>query len=111
MTDLTRPGAPEGSSPSGPGLGDWLGVVSYQLHYADGRPQTVIFNEQIVPFYALQPRTDKTRSAGPADRPHAAIGARRARDYESPAPPLSSRQVLAGQAGEVHHEGFRAGVM
>jgi hypothetical protein len=47
------------------GLGDWLGVVSYQLHYADGRPQTVIFNEQLVPFYALQPRTDKTPLGGP----------------------------------------------
>jgi len=41
------------------GLGDWLGVVNYQLHYTDGRPQPVIFNEQLVPFYALTPRRDK----------------------------------------------------
>ncbi|HTF49081.1 MAG TPA: hypothetical protein VK735_16675 [Pseudonocardia sp.] len=37
----------------------------YQLHYADGRPQPVIFNEQLVPFYALQPRTDKIPLGGP----------------------------------------------
>jgi hypothetical protein len=47
------------------GLVDWLGVVNYQLHYADGRPQPVIFNEQFVPFYALQPRTNKIPLDGP----------------------------------------------
>ena len=45
------------------GLGDWL--VNYQLHYADGRPQPVIFNEQLVPSCALQPRTDKIPLGGP----------------------------------------------
>jgi hypothetical protein len=38
--------------------GDWLGVVNYQIHYADGRPQPTIWSEQLVPATALSPRTD-----------------------------------------------------
>jgi hypothetical protein len=38
--------------------GDWLGLVHYQVHYADGRPQPRIFRDQLVPGYALGPRTD-----------------------------------------------------
>ncbi|MGQ0480975.1 MAG: hypothetical protein ACT4O0_08110 [Pseudonocardia sp.] len=38
--------------------GDWLGVVNYQIHYADGRPQPMIWTEQLLPAAALSPRTD-----------------------------------------------------
>lgn len=36
--------------------GDWLGVVNYEVRYADGREATVWWREQLVPAYALQPR-------------------------------------------------------
>jgi hypothetical protein len=37
--------------------GDWLGVVNYEVHYADGREATVWWREQLVPGYALLPRS------------------------------------------------------
>jgi hypothetical protein len=38
--------------------GDWLGVVTYQIHYADGRPQPTLWSEQLVPVTALSQRAD-----------------------------------------------------
>lgn len=38
--------------------GQWLGVVNYAVHYADGRRQTAIWNEQLVPAAAISPRED-----------------------------------------------------
>ncbi|MBA2323047.1 MAG: hypothetical protein H0V92_03150 [Pseudonocardiales bacterium] len=38
--------------------GDWLAVVNYQIHYADGRPQPTIWREQLVPADAVSPRAD-----------------------------------------------------
>jgi hypothetical protein len=37
--------------------GDWLGVVNYEVRYADGREATVWWREQLVPAHALRPRT------------------------------------------------------
>ena len=36
--------------------GEWLGLVTYQLPFADGRKQTVYLERQLVPAYALRPR-------------------------------------------------------
>lgn len=36
--------------------GDWLGVVDYEIPYADGRRATVHLVDQIVPAYALRRR-------------------------------------------------------
>jgi hypothetical protein len=36
--------------------GEWLGLVSYQLPFADGRKKTVYLERQLVPAYALRPR-------------------------------------------------------
>jgi len=36
--------------------GDWLGVVNYEVRYADGREATVWWRDQLVPAYALRPR-------------------------------------------------------
>jgi hypothetical protein len=38
--------------------GEWLGVVHYQVHYADGRPKPLIFRDQLVPLHALEQRAD-----------------------------------------------------
>ncbi len=38
--------------------GDWLGVVTYQIQHADGRPGPTLWTEQLVPSAALSPRTD-----------------------------------------------------
>lgn len=39
-------------------LGDWLAVVNYQIHHADGRAQPTIWSEQLVPAAAVTPRDD-----------------------------------------------------
>lgn len=39
-------------------LGDWLAVVNYQIHYADGRAQSTIWHEQLIPASAISPRED-----------------------------------------------------
>jgi hypothetical protein len=36
--------------------GDWLGVVNYEIPYADGRRDKVQLVDQLLPFYALQRR-------------------------------------------------------
>lgn len=36
--------------------GDWLGVVDYEIPYADGRRDTVHLVDQLVPEYALRRR-------------------------------------------------------
>lgn len=36
--------------------GEWLGVVNYEVHYADGRTNTLWCHDQMVPAYALLPR-------------------------------------------------------
>lgn len=36
--------------------GDWLGVVDYEIPYADGRRDTVHLVDQLVPEYALRQR-------------------------------------------------------
>jgi hypothetical protein len=36
--------------------GEWLGVVNYEVHYADGRKNTLWCRDQMVPAYALRPR-------------------------------------------------------
>ena len=38
--------------------GLWVGVVYYQLDYADGRNERRLFRDQLVPVYALAPRDD-----------------------------------------------------
>lgn len=38
--------------------GDWLGVVTYQIRYADGRAQVTVWSEQLVPVVALSKRAD-----------------------------------------------------
>jgi hypothetical protein len=38
--------------------GDWLGIVTYQIHYADGRPQPTLWSDQLVPVTALSKRAD-----------------------------------------------------
>ena len=38
--------------------GEWLGVVNYEVRYADGREHTVWWRDQMVPAYALLPRSD-----------------------------------------------------
>jgi hypothetical protein len=38
------------------GLGDWIGLVSYQVPFADGRHETLYLERQLVPAYALRPR-------------------------------------------------------
>lgn len=40
------------------GRGEWLGVVNYEVRYLDGREATVWWRDQMVPAYALLPRTD-----------------------------------------------------
>lgn len=36
--------------------GDWLGVVNYEIGYADGRRDRVYLADQLVPFYVLRRR-------------------------------------------------------
>lgn len=36
--------------------GDWLGVVNYEIGYADGRPDKVHLVDQLVPFHVLRLR-------------------------------------------------------
>jgi hypothetical protein len=36
--------------------GDWLGVVNYEIPYADGRRDKVQLVDQLLPFYAIQGR-------------------------------------------------------
>jgi hypothetical protein len=38
------------------GLGDWIGLVSYQVPFADGRHDTLYLERQLLPAYALRPR-------------------------------------------------------
>lgn len=38
--------------------GDWLAVVNYQIHYADGRRQPTVWSEQLVPAAAVSLRDD-----------------------------------------------------
>ncbi|MGI5506445.1 hypothetical protein [Lentzea sp. CA-135723] len=35
--------------------GDWLGVVNYEIRYADGRREQLYLVDQLVPFHALRP--------------------------------------------------------
>ena len=37
--------------------GEWLALVTYHLPFADGRKQTAYLERQLVPAYALRPRT------------------------------------------------------
>ena len=40
-----------------PGIeGDWLGVVNYEISYADGRRDQLHLVDQLVPFHALRLR-------------------------------------------------------
>jgi hypothetical protein len=34
--------------------GDWIGVVNYEIPYADGRRNKLHVVDQLVPFYALR---------------------------------------------------------
>jgi hypothetical protein len=54
----TRLWKPRGSCCSGCGRngGEWLGLVTYPLPFADGRKQTIDLERQLVPAYALRPR-------------------------------------------------------
>lgn len=38
--------------------GQWLGEVTYVMHYIDGRENTRLWRDQLVPASALSPRTD-----------------------------------------------------
>ena len=46
------------------GDGLWVGVVSYEIAYCDGRPQRVLFRNQLVPGHALSQRDDGRPLAG-----------------------------------------------
>jgi hypothetical protein len=37
-------------------VGDWLGVVNYEISYADGRPEKLQLADQLVPFHVLRKR-------------------------------------------------------
>jgi hypothetical protein len=37
--------------------GDWLGIVDYEIPYADGRRDQLALKDQLVPIYALADRT------------------------------------------------------
>jgi hypothetical protein len=39
--------------------GGWLGSVTFELHYADGRERTLIARDQLVHDNALSPRHDR----------------------------------------------------
>jgi hypothetical protein len=39
--------------------GDWLAVVHYEVHFADGRETTQWWRDQRVPGYALLPREER----------------------------------------------------
>ncbi|MET9634623.1 hypothetical protein ABZX92_44985 [Lentzea sp. NPDC006480] len=34
--------------------GDWLGIVNYEIGYADGRPDKLHVVDQLVPFHVLR---------------------------------------------------------
>jgi hypothetical protein len=36
--------------------GEWLGLVTYQLPFADGRHKRIYLERQLLPAYALRPR-------------------------------------------------------
>lgn len=38
--------------------GEWFGVVTYGVGYADGRARIAVFRRQLVPAHALRPRAD-----------------------------------------------------
>jgi hypothetical protein len=38
--------------------GQWLGEVTYPMHYADGREHMPLWRNQLVPAHALAPRAD-----------------------------------------------------
>jgi hypothetical protein len=75
------PGAPHHVIPEGldmtgevPGLlstwfasakGDWMGVVTYQIPYADGRRDKLALRDQLVPSYALRERIEPGAQPGP----------------------------------------------
>jgi hypothetical protein len=42
--------------------GDWLGVVNFEIPYADGRPNRVRLADQLVPGHALRPRDESKRA-------------------------------------------------
>lgn len=44
--------------------GEWLAVVNYAIGYADGRRQSTVWNEQLVPAAAISPREDNHPLAG-----------------------------------------------
>jgi hypothetical protein len=37
--------------------GEWLGVVTYPVRFADGTTQPIYLERQVVPAHALRPRT------------------------------------------------------
>ena len=38
------------------GTGDWLGLVDYEIPFANGRHRGVYLVQQLLPAYALRPR-------------------------------------------------------
>jgi hypothetical protein len=38
--------------------GQWLGEVTYPMHYVDGREHSPLWRNQLVPAHALAPRSD-----------------------------------------------------
>ena len=38
--------------------GQWLGEVTYTMHFIDGRENTLLWRDQLVPAFALTPRAD-----------------------------------------------------
>ncbi|WP_326960526.1 hypothetical protein [Amycolatopsis sp. NBC_01286] len=48
--------------------GHWLGVVDYEIPFADGRPRTIRAVDQLVPLYVLRPRGEPDETGGaPSD--------------------------------------------
>jgi len=58
-------------------MGDWLGVVTYQLGRADDRAESELLQDQLMPFYALRPRTDSVPLDGKPRDPVAAAASSR----------------------------------
>jgi hypothetical protein len=46
--------------------GDWIGVVNFDITYADGRKRTVSLRDQLVPRHALRPRGEDVPVSSPA---------------------------------------------
>lgn len=45
------------------GKGNWIGIVTFKIPYADGRSQALTVRDQMVPDYALRRRTEDSSAS------------------------------------------------